>query len=294
MAKLIIRRQQATAQYFTEDLGSGVALDMVLILGGSFLMGTEDEEIERLVKEYDQEWFEAERPQHKVNVPSFFMGRYPITQAQWRIVAGYEQVERTLEFDPSDFKEDYEEIERWQRPVENISWSNAVEFCNRLSKKTKREYRLPTEAEWEYACRGGTTTPFHFGETISTELANYRGTDWDVGDKVYPGNYGRGEKGIYREQTTPVGYFKVANNFGLSDMHGNVWEWCEDDWHENYEDAPTDGSAWVLRVGSIKVRRGGSWGRPDDCRSATRISTSRDYRGSDIGFRVVCVVPRAT
>ncbi len=274
MAKLIIRRQQATAQYFTEDLGSGVALDMVLILGGSFLMGTEDKEIERLVKEYDQEWFREERPQHKVNVPSFFMGRYPITQAQWRVVAGWEQIDRELDSDPSNFKEDYEGIDRWQRPVERVSWEDAVEFCNRLSKKTKREYRLPTEAEWEYACRGGTTTPFHFGETISTELANYRGTDWDVGDKVYPGNYGRGEKGIYREQTTPVGYFKVANNFGLSDMHGNVWEWCEDDWHENYEDgedAPTDGRAWVSGKSSIKVIRGGSWGNnPSDCRSAAR------------------------
>ena len=297
MAKLIIRRYQSTAQYFTEELGDGVGLDMNLILGGSFWMGTEDEEIERLVKEYDQEWFRWEGPQHKVNVPSFFMGRYPITQAQWRIVAGWEeQAERTLESDPSDFKEDYdEEIERWQRPVENISWEDAVEFCKRLSKKTKREYRLPTEAEWEYACRAGTTTPFHFGETISTELANYRGTDWEYEGKVYPGNYGRGSKGIFRKQTTPVGYFKVANNFGLSDMHGNVWEWCEDDWHENYQDAPTDGSAWLSEESTIKVARSGSWGGlPEYCRSASRFSATRDDRDNFIGFRVVCVVPKTT
>ena len=114
-----------------------------------------------------------------------------------------------------------------------------------MSKKTNKEYRLPTEAEWEYACRAGTITPFHFGETISTELANYRGTDEKIGDKLYPGNYGRGLKGEYREQTTPVGYFGVANALGLSDMHGNVWEWCEDDYHEDYEGAPSDGSAWL-------------------------------------------------
>ena len=131
MAKLIIRRQQATAQYFTEDLGSGVALDMVLILGGSFLMGTEDKEIERLVKEYDQEWFREERPQHQVNVPTFFMGRYPITQAQWRVVAGWESVDRELDPDPSEFKEDYERIDRWQRPVERVSWEDGSEFCKR-------------------------------------------------------------------------------------------------------------------------------------------------------------------
>ncbi len=293
--KLVIRRKQATAQYYTEELGDGVGLDMVLIPGGSFWMGTEDEEIERLCKTYDEEWFRAERPQHKVNVPTFFMGRYPITQEQWRIVAGLEQVERKLDPDPSYFKEDYEEIDRWTRPVEQVSWEEAKEFCARLSKKTGREYRLPTEAEWEYACRAGTTTPFHFGETISTELANYRGTDSEDSGKVYPGNYGRGLKGIYREQTTPVGYFKVANNFGLYDMHGNVWEWCEDDWNDNYQDAPNDGSAWFSEISGIKVIRGGSWvDFPDSCRSAYRVDTSRDYRSNDFGFRVVCVAPRTT
>ncbi len=299
MAKLIIRRHQATAQYFTEELGDGIELDMVLIPGGSFWMGTEESEIERLVKEYDREWFRNERPQHKVNVPTFFMGRYPITQAQWRIVAGWEQVERELNTDPSHFTETFqgtsEVMLRWERPVENISWEDAKEFCDRLSKKTRREYRLPTEAEWEYACRAGTDTPFHFGETISTDLANYRGTDWEYEGKVYPGNYGRGLKGIYREQTTPVGYFKVANNFGLYDMHGNVWEWCEDDWHDNYENAPNDGSAWLSGESSVKVIRGGSWDTdPDLCRSACRDDGTRVTRDYDLGFRVVCVVPRTT
>ncbi len=187
---------------------------------------------------------------------------------------------------------------RWERPVENVSWEDAKEFCNRLSKKTGREYRLPTEAEWEYACRavnGEDSTveewnrkynqPFHFGETISTELANYHGN--------YV--YGRGVEGEYREQTTPVGYFKVANNFGLCDMHGNVWEWCEDDWHGNYGGAPNDGGAWFSETSSNKVIRGGSWNdNPSNCRSAYRLLGTRDDRSIGVGFRVVCVVPRTT
>ena len=287
---------QKKVEYFTEDLGNGVTLDMVSIPGGSFLMGTEEEEIERLCKTYGEEWFRNESPQHQVNIPRFFMGRYPITQAQWREVALWEQVEIKLDADPSYFKEDYEGIDRWARPVENISWEEAVEFCKRLSNKTKRTYRLPTEAEWEYACRSRTNTPFHFGETISTELANYRGTDWEYEGKVYPGNYGRGLKGIYREQTTPVGYFKVANNFGLCDMHGNVWEWCEDDWHDNYyEGAPTNGSAWFSEASNIKVLRGGSWDfNPDFCRSAYRNLDPRVLRSDDVGFRVVCVASSTT
>lgn len=126
-------------------------------------------------------------------------------------------------------------------------------------------------------------------------MANYRGTDWAINDKVYPGNYGRGLKGIFREQTTPVGYFKVANNFGLSDMHGNVWEWCEDDWHENYQDAPNDGSAWLSELSNMKVIRGGSWFvDPGLCRSAYRVVNTRVDRYYFIGFRVVCVAPRTT
>jgi formylglycine-generating enzyme required for sulfatase activity len=119
-----------------------------------------------------------------------------------------------------------------------------------LSKATGREYRLPSEAEWEYACRAGTTTPFHFGETITTDLANYNGNY----------TYGSGSKGQYRKQTTDVGSFP-ANAFGLHDMHGNVWEWCQDTWHENYNGAPTDGSAWVDENANQNrmILRGGSW-----------------------------------
>ena len=153
-------------------------------------------------------------------------------------------------------------------------------FCEKLSELTGRTYRLPSEAEWEYACRAETTTPFHFGPTITTDLANYDGNY----------TYGNGPKGTYRQQTTDVGSFP-PNAFGLYDMHGNVWERCQDVWHENYEGAPTDGSAW-LEGGdqSWRVLRGGSWfGSPDVCRSANRFRFPRDDILGNVGFRVVWV-----
>ncbi len=313
MLKLVIKREKIQTQYYTENLGDGIKLDMVLIRGGEFMMGTEQEEIARLCKEYEEDYFQEESPQHKVTVRRFFMGKYPITQEQWRAIAQRtdlrvnENVE--LKLNPSRFQDPYEGIDGGKRPVEQVNWDEAVEFCQRLSKLTQRDYRLPSEAQWEYACRAGTTTAFHFGETITTDLANYRGTDWDVGGKVYPGNYGKGPKGVYREQTTPVGYFKVANAFGLYDMHGNVWEWCQDDFHDNYDDAPTDGSAWIQPQNSNfdnqsysqenednqlnKVIRGGSWAnRPLVCRCANRNYYNPRVDSSIVGFRVVCAPPR--
>jgi formylglycine-generating enzyme required for sulfatase activity len=218
------------------------------------------------------------------------MAKYPITQAQWRQVAGLPPVERSLDPDPSNFKGD-------NRPVERVSWEEAVEFCDRLSRLTGREYRLPSEAEWEYACRAGTTTPFHVGETLTTDLANYRGVDDDsIGWK---GNYDQGPKGIYREETTEVGSFP-PNAFGLYDMHGNVWEWCQDHWHDNYKGAPDDGSAWLFpeerksEDKHTRVVRGGSWSHfPWNCRSACRLHFPPDLRLSADGFRVVCSAARA-
>ncbi|MBD3562581.1 formylglycine-generating enzyme family protein, partial [Planktothrix sp. FACHB-1355] len=195
------------------------------------------------------------------------------TQVQWKAVASLPQVNRELNPDPSRFKGE-------NLPVERVSWYDAVEFCDRLSQKAKREYRLPGEAEWEYACRAGTTTPFHFGQTITADLANYDGNY----------TYGQGPKGIDREKTTPVGSFNVANAFGLFDMHGNVWEWCADHWHDNYGDKPNNITIWLSSDGNeLRLLRGGSWlGLPAYCRSASRNSLDAGYSADGLGFRVVC------
>ncbi|MFG6101659.1 formylglycine-generating enzyme family protein [Leptothoe sp. EHU-05/26/07-4] len=271
-----IKENRGQNQYYDEPIAKGVwPLRMMEIPAGSFIMGSPEEELERL---------DSEGPQHEVSLGRFFMAKYPVTQAQWRAVAAMEQVNQKLEPEPSDFKGDL-------NPVENVSWHDAVEFCDRMTIHTNRQYRLPTEAEWEYVCRAGTTTPFHFGQTINTELANYRGTDWKEVGGV--GSYGEGPKGEYRKKTTPVNEFKGANAFGLMDMHGNVWEWCQDHWHENYKGAPTDGSAWIEGGDSkYRVLRGGSWNDfPRDCRSAFRPYITPVNR-NDFGFRVVCSAPR--
>jgi formylglycine-generating enzyme required for sulfatase activity len=264
-----IQRSQGAAWQFVETLGNGVELEMVSIPGGTFMMGSPDDEPES---------YDREKPRHEVNVPPFYMGKYPVTQAQWKAVAALPQVERELNPDPSHFKGE-------NLPVERVSWYNAVEFCQRLSQATGREYRLPSEAEWEYACRAETETPFHFGETITTELANYNGNS----------TYNNGPTGEYRGQTTEVGNFP-ANPFGLYDLHGNVWEWCLDDWHENYEGAPTDGSAWIdknAETRSNRVVRGGSWYfTPRYCRSAQRVTDDADAAAPYGGFRVMCAAPR--
>ena len=277
--QLTINKRSGQNQYYEEPIAEGCRpLEMMRIPSGSFLMGSPENELERL---------SDEGPQHEVAVSRFFLAKYPITQAQWRAVAAMPQVNRELKPAPSNFKGEL-------LPVEQVSWYEAVEFCDRLTIHTNRQYRLPTEAEWEYACRAGTTTPFHFGETITTDLANYCGEDRKIGETDYSGSYGAGPKGEFREKTTPVDKFDVANAFGLCDMHGNVWEWCQDHWHENYEGAPTDGSAWLTDdEGARRLLRGGSWyNNPRYCRSACRINGSPDNRDDDIGFRVSCSAPR--
>ncbi|NDJ21379.1 SUMF1/EgtB/PvdO family nonheme iron enzyme [Nostoc sp. B(2019)] len=269
-------RRRGQAEYFTADLGNGITLDMVSIPGGEFLMGSPKSELERR---------DDEEPQHKVTIQPFFMGKFQVTQAQWQAVAALPKINYDLEPDPSNFK-------GVNRPVEQLSWLDAVEFCGRLSQKLGREYCLPSEAEWEYACRAGTTTPFHFGETITTDLANYDGTDFEHEGTVYLGSYDRGPKGIYRKETTDVGSFSVANAFGIYDMHGNVWEWCLDHWHDNYQGAPNDGKARLIdndNDNHVRLLRGGSWvGHPRNCRSAYRIGCAPVNRDFNLGFRVVC------
>ncbi|MEO0518586.1 MAG: SUMF1/EgtB/PvdO family nonheme iron enzyme [Cyanobacteria bacterium P01_A01_bin.116] len=255
------------AEFVTEDLGGGVTLDLMKIPSGTFTMGSPSSEAGRQ---------EAEGPQHDVTVPSFWMGKYPVTQAQWRAVAALTKVEQDLNSSPAHFPGD-------QRPVENVSWLDAVEFCQRLSAKLGQEYRLPSEAEWEYACRAGSTTPFHVGETLTADLANYGATQ----------SYSSGPKGDYPEETTTVGSFP-ANAFGLYDMHGNVWEWCADHWHDSYEGAPSDGSAWLTdNWESFRLLRGGAWFlTPRNCRSAFRDFNPPGSGLNLIGFRVSCSVPR--
>jgi formylglycine-generating enzyme required for sulfatase activity len=280
---LTLRRTPRTAQGFVEPLlavGEAIPLHMVLIPGGTFLMGQTEAEKTELIRQMgekdDENHYLRELPQHEVKVSSCFMGRYPITQAQWRAVVALPQIKRELKPNPSQFKGD-------NRPVELVNWYDATEFCARLSAHTGRPYRLPTEVEWEYACRAGTTTPFSFGNTLTTEVANYNGTY----------TYGDGPKGEYRKATTPVDHFGIANAFGLSDMHGNVWEWCQDHWHSNYEGAPTDGSAWLSEEeGASRILRGGSWvNDPRHCRSAYRSDINPRDPNLFIGFRVVSSAP---
>jgi formylglycine-generating enzyme required for sulfatase activity len=270
MPTATIHKRQASNHFYDEILGVKTSLRMMQIPAGEFLMGSPDNEPEREKRE---------SPQHRVAVPSFFMAKYPVTQAQWRVVVAMTQVERELNPDPSRFKGD-------TRPVEQVSWEDAIEFCARLSKHTKRQYRLPTEAEWEYACRAGTTTPFHFGETISTKLANYDGSA-----------YADGPTGESRNETTPVDHFKIANTWGLCDMHGNIWEWCEDHWQgdnfRNYEGAPNDGSAWLTdNLVTDRITRGGAWfDSPRNCRSTFRGRSSPIHGTNQIGFRLACAAP---
>ncbi len=274
----IIKQTQGSAQFFREDLSLGISLEMIFIPGGTFTMGAATTEVGSS---------ENERPQHQVKVPPFYMGKFQVTQAQWRQVASWSKVKSDLDNDPSRFKSNTWGLSKGNNlPVENISWQSASEFCQRLSQKTGKTYRLPSEAEWEYAARAGTTTPFHFGENITTDLANYDGKNL---------SYKNGTKGKYRKKTTPVGFFQVANAFGLYDMHGNVWEWCQDDWHLNYENAPDNGTAWLSENDNTKVLRGGSWDVPaHDCRSACRINSDSSSSFHNIGFRVVCVGTRST
>ncbi|GBD54905.1 SUMF1/EgtB/PvdO family nonheme iron enzyme [Microcystis aeruginosa NIES-298] len=279
----ITKREPLEAYYYQEPLGEGIEpLTMVAIPGGTFLMGSPGEK-------YDKK---SEKPQHPVSVSAFYLSQTPITRAQWRFVAHLPREGKDLDPDPARFKESD------NNPVESVSWYDAIEFCARLSRHTGKNYRLPSEAEWEYACRAGTTTPFHFGETITGELANYDSS------RVYQQEKAKKSP----KKTTPVRSYP-PNAFGLYDMHGNVWEWCLDPWHSDYQGAPpTDGSVWdetnndnryenllnsineLLTDKRIGVLRGGSWGIiPVSCRSAVRyIIVRRAYRYYDVGFRVVC------
>ena len=254
----IISRTQGRAQQKIEHLGNDIKLEIVYIPGGSFLMGSPTEEVGR---------YSDEGPQHRVTLQPFYMSKYPITQEQYEVIMGN---------NPSRFIGE-------KRPVEKVSWQDATKFCQRLSRKMGRDYRLPRESQWEYACRAGTTTPFNFGKTITPELVNYNGK--------YP--YGNAPKGKYRQQTTDVGIFP-PNAFGLYDMYGNVWEWCAEEWDDNYDGASRDGNVRLNRSQELPLLRGGSWfSSSNACRSTYRLNIGRrDIHSFNIGFRVVCSVAR--
>jgi formylglycine-generating enzyme required for sulfatase activity len=233
-----------------------VSIPVISVSGGQFVLGAPDTELGR----------DPSQPAQTIaTVEPFWMSLYPITQQQWRAVAMLSAVNRSLESDPADFSGD-------SLPVEQVSWHEAVEFCDRLNRWLEsyptafdlRRFRLPTETEWEYACRAKTTTPFHTGQTLTTELANYNGTQ----------PYRREPVGSFRGATTQVGSFK-ANDFGLYDMHGNVLEWC----------TPREG---VQTKNAWRAVRGGSWqSPPQDGRSAYRAGFKADTRSNQIGFRIV-------
>jgi len=245
------RRETRRALRDVEDLGDGVMLSLVAIPAGQFMMGSPG-----------RQGYDDERPQHGVSVAPFLMGQYPITQAQWRAVMGALPQCR---------------CHGEQCPVDSISWDEAMAFCARLTGRTGRVYGLPSEAQWEYACRAGTTTPFYYGETITTEVANYCGVH----------TYGAGPAGPYRHQTIDVGSFP-PNAFGLYDMHGSIWEWCADPWHSDYVGAPSDGRAWESAERAwYHVARGGSWhDGPDLARSAARLRAPASGGDELMGFRV--------
>ncbi|MBD2035188.1 formylglycine-generating enzyme family protein [Leptolyngbya sp. FACHB-321] len=284
-------QRRLSAPHRIDDLGQGIMLELVAVPGGNFRMGAPNTE---------EGWHPSQTPQHTVTIAPFWMGKYPVTQAQWSVVAALPKVNHPLPPKPSCFT-------GATRPVEQVSWQDAIEFCDRVSAQTGRRYRLPTEAEWEYACRASpmptgdipvsedvrsttSTTPFWFGETITTELANYSGIDWEYEGKVCSkGSYGKGTTGSDRRETTAVGSFAIANAFGLYDMHGLVREWCVDCWHDSYNGAPADGTAWIENsTTDQRVLRGGSWNSgPKACRSAFRSKLNPDTHLYDVGFRVV-------
>lgn len=238
------------------EITNSIGMKLVLIPAGEFMMGSPSS---------DSDGGPSEGPQHRVKITEpFYIGKYEVTQSQYEAVMGK---------NPSRFKGK-------NNPVECVSWNDAVEFCRKLSQKEGVTYRLPTEAEWEYACRAGTTTSFHYGDSLSSEQANFDGN--------YP--YGGADKGPYRKRTMAVGSFK-PNVWGLYDMHGNLWEWCNDRYNGSYYKRSSERNPTGPRSGSVggsRVLRGGSWNNVARlCRSANRIRNNPACAGNDFAFRCV-------
>jgi formylglycine-generating enzyme required for sulfatase activity len=243
-----------TASQVTVSLGGNNSIDMLLIPGGAFQMGS---------PQYSGD--SDERPHHLVLIKPFMMSKFLITQGQWKAIM--------RKLPPCRFKGD-------KLPVERLRWKDAQKFCKYLSKKTGQEFQLPSESQWEYACRAGTITPFSFGETLTIDVANFNGEH----------TFGEERRGFYRHVTTEGGTFP-PNAFGLYDMHGNLWEWCADNWLDDYSSSPRDDSSYQNRQGAYRVARGGSWHEPPAlCRSASRLRVLQTDADEFMGFRVVCPV----
>lgn len=250
----IVAWTRHTAEQFTEVLGHDVRLDVLIIPSGLYQMGSM-----RHHGDID------EQPQHLVTIKSFMMSKFLITQAQWRAIMG--------KLPPCRFKGE-------ELPVERASWRDAQEFCERLSKKVGRIYQLPSETQWEYACRAGTTTPFNFGETITIDVANFNGEH----------TFRDEPRGFYFHSTNAGAKFP-PNAFGLYDMHGNLWEWCADNWLDDYSSSPRDSSSYQNKQSRCRVARGGSWHEPPQlCRSASRLQVLESDADEFTGFRVICDV----
>jgi formylglycine-generating enzyme required for sulfatase activity len=250
----IVTQNRHMAEQFTEDLGNGLNLDLIIVPSGTFRMGS-----------LPNAGTADEQPQHFVTIKAFMLGEFLITQGQWKAIMG--------KLPPCRFKGD-------ELPAERVSWEDAQKFCQRLSKKTGRVYRLPSETEWEYACRAGTTSPFSFGETITIAVARYNGMH----------TFRDEPPGQYPHVTSKGGTFP-PNAFGLYDMHGNLWEWCADNWLDDYSSSPRDNSAYLNKDSRYRVARGGSWHEPPVlCRSASRLRVLQTDADEVMGFRVACQV----
>lgn len=251
----VVARTRHTAEQFSEDLGDGLCLDLIVIPSGMYRMGS-----------LPNTGSPDEYPQHFVSIKSFMLGKFLITQAQWKAIMG--------KLPPCRFKGD-------ELPVDRVSWEDAQAFCQRLSKKTRRAYRLPSESEWEYACRAGTTSPFSFGETVTIAFVRFNGMHTFRDEP--PGQY---------PHVTSAGGTFPPNPFGLYDMHGNLWEWCADNWLDDYSSSPRDNSSYQNKDSRYRVVRGGSWHEPPGiCRSATRLKVLQTDADEVMGFRVACEVP---
>jgi formylglycine-generating enzyme required for sulfatase activity len=246
----VIETISGEAVEYTEILPDGVQLKLVKIPAGMYNMGSSP-----------RRGLSDETPRHHVSVKSFYMSKYPVTQEQWRAVMKW--------YPPFRGKGE-------KHPADRVSWKDAKKFCKVLSKYTHRLYRLPSESEWEYSCRANTMTHFYFGDTLTTDYANYVGLHTFAEEK----------KGVYRHGTTDVGKFP-PNNFGLYDMHGNIWEWCEDTWHDDYTGSPTNEKVWEKGNNEYHVLRGGGWHDPPNlCRSASRLKGKASEGEDYYGFRV--------